>query len=295
MAFNGDTPQPLKKYKKIPVFIVEDHNDVLPFIYRSIGSKHLPVYGNAIIHFDSHPDMLISRDLKAQTVADKYKLFESLSIENWILPAAFSGYLTKLVWIKPPWSNQIDSGLKNFTIGRQVETGLVRLNSMETYFMSDGLYCPESKMDCKKEISLLVSTLGDCEDSNEAINSTPDAVINKLSSVLGNVNEYILDIDLDFFSTMNPFRRIYEKSNLYEKLKDLYCFQLPAHLSESSLLQAAEQRNQQLTELDSLFTYLDEHRTLGNWPHERNHLYREVSFNNKSFIKIFNYSNITIS
>lgn len=39
---------------------------------------------------------------------------------------------------------------------------------------------------------------------------------------------YILDIDLDFFSTKNPFRSMYERVNLYEKLSKLYSFKRPS-------------------------------------------------------------------
>lgn len=39
---------------------------------------------------------------------------------------------------------------------------------------------------------------------------------------------YVLDIDLDFFSTKNPFRTLYERANLYEKLGPLYSFSRPS-------------------------------------------------------------------
>lgn len=38
---------------------------------------------------------------------------------------------------------------------------------------------------------------------------------------------YILDVDLDFFSTRNPFKSLYERANLYESLASLYSFQRP--------------------------------------------------------------------
>ncbi|KDR23296.1 hypothetical protein L798_14058 [Zootermopsis nevadensis] len=40
---------------------------------------------------------------------------------------------------------------------------------------------------------------------------------------------FILDIDLDFFSTRNPFRGLYENADLYSHLRELYNFQRPAN------------------------------------------------------------------
>ena len=54
---NTDTA--LRKIKKIPVYIEEDHNDVLQHIFRNVGAKFLPTSGNFLIHFDSHPDLAL--------------------------------------------------------------------------------------------------------------------------------------------------------------------------------------------------------------------------------------------
>lgn len=48
----------------------------LPFIYRCLGSRHLPFEGNTFIHLDSHPDMLIPKEMPADTVWNKDRLFE---------------------------------------------------------------------------------------------------------------------------------------------------------------------------------------------------------------------------
>ncbi|XP_014204150.1 UPF0489 protein C5orf22 homolog [Copidosoma floridanum] len=64
-----------KNFKKTPVFVVESHNEILPFIYRCIGSKHLLFEGNTFIHLDSHPDMLVPKDMDANTVWKKEELF----------------------------------------------------------------------------------------------------------------------------------------------------------------------------------------------------------------------------
>nr|CAD7413540.1 unnamed protein product [Timema cristinae] len=43
----------------------------------------------------------------------------------------------------------------------------------------------------------------------------------------GKDDPYILDVDLDFFSTRNPFRGLYERAGLYDTLRELYRFQRP--------------------------------------------------------------------
>jgi len=35
---------------------------------------------------------------------------------------------------------------------------------------------------------------------------------------------YVLDIDLDFFSTKNPFKDLHERVNLYDKLAPLFTY-----------------------------------------------------------------------
>ena len=66
----------IRTLSNIPVYIEEDHNDVLPHIFRCVGAKHLPLDGNVLIHFDSHPDMLLPQNLTDSETQDKYALFD---------------------------------------------------------------------------------------------------------------------------------------------------------------------------------------------------------------------------
>ena len=52
-------------------------------IFNIPGAKNLPLEHNTLIHFDSHPDLLIPTDLTPTEAFDKYQLFQKLSIENW--------------------------------------------------------------------------------------------------------------------------------------------------------------------------------------------------------------------
>ncbi|CAL7935210.1 unnamed protein product [Xylocopa violacea] len=115
-----------KYFKRVPIYVVEDHNEVLPFVYRCLGSKHLPFEGNAFVHLDSHPDMLIPKTMLADTVWDKNQLFSEISIENWILPAAYAGHFKHLIWVKPPWANQMADGVTTFFIGKHKDNASIR-------------------------------------------------------------------------------------------------------------------------------------------------------------------------
>lgn len=251
----------LKKYKEIPIFVVEDHNDVLPFIYRCIGSKHLPFRGNVLIHLDSHPDMLIPQDLKPEVVFDKVALFESLSIENWILPAAFAGHLSKILWIKPPWANQITNGNHSFKIGKEIKTNKVKVTCLENYFLSDSLYSKEENLSDVKDICFEVKTIGNFADSDKSEKELQEA--NEcVCKMLDECNEFILDIDLDFFSTRNPFKNLYKNANLYEELKVIYHFSVPDKNSPSALEEACSVRQTKLQQLLSAWLYIGENDNL---------------------------------
>lgn len=85
------TQSSLRSFNRIPVFIVDYHNDVLEFIYRCLASRHLPLERNILVHFDSHPDMVVARDIPASASYDKDIMLNELSIENWIMPTLYAG------------------------------------------------------------------------------------------------------------------------------------------------------------------------------------------------------------
>ncbi|KAJ7338451.1 hypothetical protein JRQ81_012309, partial [Phrynocephalus forsythii] len=116
----------LRAYPTMPVWVVEDHHDVLPFIYRAIGSKHLPADNISFIHLDSHPDLLIPVNMPADTVFDKEALFSELSIENWIMPAVYAGHFSQVVWLHPPWAQQMQEGIHHFLVGKDTSTTTIR-------------------------------------------------------------------------------------------------------------------------------------------------------------------------
>lgn len=144
----------LRRYPELPVWVVEDHQEVLPFIYRAIGSKHLPDSNVRFMHFDSHPDLLIPVNMPADTVFDKETLFRELSIENWIMPAVYAGHFSHVIWLHPTWAQQIREGRHRFLVGKDMSTTTIRVTSTDHYFLSDGLYVTEDQLENQKPLQL---------------------------------------------------------------------------------------------------------------------------------------------
>ncbi|XP_062843755.1 UPF0489 protein C5orf22 homolog isoform X2 [Trichomycterus rosablanca] len=150
------TPPVKRTYSKLPVWIVEDHHDVVPHIYRAIGSRHIPIKDVKMVHLDSHPDLLIPVSMLAQTVFDKESLFSELSIENWIMPMVYAGHVSYVAWLHPYWAQQIREGEHEMCVGRDTNTGTIRVTSRDDYFLSDALYVPANQLEDAKPLHLSV-------------------------------------------------------------------------------------------------------------------------------------------
>lgn len=242
-------PQP-RTFPKVPVFVVEDHHDVLTFLYRCLGSRHLPLRGNKIIHFDSHPDLCIPKHMPAAYVYNKEDLLDSISIENWLIPTVFAGHVERIVWVRPAWSDQIPKGKFQFNVGEF--EGSIRTDSTLEYFVSEGCYQPEENLESKKPLKLEVCAIDEYSPADDAEDLK---------------DGYILDVDLDYFSTHNPFLKIYDKVGLYEKLKEIFISPELADSTENDLeklQRIAKNREEKLEFLESMFLYLEE---VGNLKH----------------------------
>ncbi|XP_038573142.1 UPF0489 protein C5orf22 homolog [Micropterus salmoides] len=156
-------------YKELPVWIVEDHHDVVCHIYRAIASKHLPLKNIKMVHLDSHPDLLIPVNMSADTVFDKEKLFSELSIENWIMPMVYAGHVSCVAWLHPYWAQQIREGEHRMAVGKDSSTTTIRVTSTDNYFLSDGLYVVEEQLENSKPLRLNVVKVNPVKPSHGAL------------------------------------------------------------------------------------------------------------------------------
>uniref|UniRef100_A0A1B0CKU4 Misexpression suppressor of ras n=1 Tax=Lutzomyia longipalpis TaxID=7200 RepID=A0A1B0CKU4_LUTLO len=242
-----------RTFERIPVFIVEDHNDVLEFIYRCLGSRHLPFEGNTLVHFDAHPDLTVPMKLPTEVVFDREKLLSSLSIENWIIPMCFAGHVGKIFWIRQEWAQQIPSGRHDFTIGAS-PCGHIRVDSELEYFISEGSFLPKERLRDSRSVEFHVGT----PQEILACDTRPQ--------------NFILDIDLDYFSTHNPFLKLHSEVNLHERLRPIYSYKL----DRNDLMGTVAKRLEQLDFLERIFTHLQEKRNLEGFEEKDHPLYEMI-------------------
>ena len=77
-------------------------------LLRCAGAGRIPLDPKVtMVHFDSHPDLLLPSDVTDQEVRDVPVLMERLSIESWIMPLVYMGILDTVVWVRPWWSKQV--------------------------------------------------------------------------------------------------------------------------------------------------------------------------------------------
>lgn len=256
----------IKRFKKVPIYVVEEHNEALQFIYNAIGAKKLPLEGTTLVHLDSHPDMLIDRKLKGDDARSGRKVLSMLQIENWIVPATAAGYLNRVIWLRPPWAKQFSDGTRLIRVGDHPTSGLLRVNSKEPYYLSDALFSLQLEND--RQFTLTVEELyPNCQPEYFA----------QFTQKLNICEPYVLDIDLDFFSTGNPFLGQYETIKLYDRLLPIFDFKLPVNDDNETVQEVVDKREQQLQELENLFTYLEEHNNLDHYERKESELFKKVT------------------
>ncbi|XP_070499659.1 UPF0489 protein C5orf22 homolog [Chironomus tepperi] len=233
-----------KKFTKIPIFVVENHNEILELILPALANLYLPFQNNMMIHFDSHPDCCINRQMPAATVYNRSLLLESLSIENWLVPLTYAGHINELVWIRPQFANQISDGNYQFSVGDF--DGKICVSSNLDYFLTDGSYKEDELLQNKKDVKLTVTQV------NES-----------LGDLVEEDRTWILDIDLDYFSTLNPFLSIYPKANTYDRLKEI--FKMDKNYDQNdpkSIAKFVSERNSQLEFFDTIFQHMAQNGSL---------------------------------
>lgn len=222
--------------RPVPVYVVEPHHHALHHIYRAIGRKKLPFSKVLMIHFDAHPDLVLPPGLDPARSRDRDHVLDVVDIESWILPAALAGHLDRVLWVRSPWSDQLPDGDQQFLIGSK--DGQARVTCPLPYFLSECMWT--RKLDDGQELGLRVQTL---DALLEATPGNPDPWQPE-------DGRFVLDIDLDFYSTQDPFAAALSESQM-RLLRQLYHSSFPDPDADPSRLEEAQmKRKAQLQRLE---------------------------------------------
>lgn len=271
----------LRKFARIPQFICEYHHDALRFIQKCFGSRHLsmdPENLPQLIHFDAHPDMVVPQ-VDPAILYDREQLIDELSIENWIIPMCATGLIKDIAWIKNSWARQMPVGEHYFNVGiaaaaAEGQGERLAVDSTLEYFVGEGNVV--SSVKDLREVHGIKLTVIDLDDDKSVASTLPSS------------RPFILDIDMDFFSTNNPFWSIYKKAGLYAELKDIYQFRMDMN----NLSQTITNRKRQLEYLKSIFAHLEEKRSLEGFPDTDHELFPKIEYLLKVLTEHYDHSEV---
>lgn len=142
--------------------------------------------------------------------------------------------------------------------------GFIRCDSYLEYFLGEATYQPARKLNNIKSVDLSVFTLDamalDRNDWNQR--QRIFGATNANDSLATSNETFILDIDLDFFSTDNPFKKMFESSGTYELLKPIFrgdFFQktFDKTTAEDELITFTAQRSHYIDCLENVFKQLE--------------------------------------
>ncbi|CAF2480843.1 unnamed protein product [Rotaria sp. Silwood2] len=246
---------------KLKIKILENNNEVFPILIRDIGENLKVGEDVALVRFDTYADFLVPRNVQADEIQTLNHLVDSINNQCWILPAVYKGYITKIFWFKPPWAHQFLDGVYQLQIGKCQQTGLLKVASPLPYFTSNCVYSPIDKLSNIHTVDIYISTSGlaknystttektttpiyDNENETELLDNdnrkkaklsmndtnhknSPSsakriyALDAKLINELLATKQFLIDIDLSFFSTDDSIRKQFDE-NEYEILRYVY-------------------------------------------------------------------------
>ncbi|ETI42076.1 hypothetical protein F441_12677 [Phytophthora nicotianae CJ01A1] len=192
----------------VPVVIVDDHHHCLPDIHLAIRQRRLPFSDIHVLHVDAHPDLSFPTTTDTSVIFEPEKLYDKLDesvagIAEFLLPLVFAGHVNQITWLKPSWATQMPTGaFRQLSIGKRKSNGGMGATSELPHFVEDELYCSVEEIDAS---SLRTWDLFATEMSSSG--SAAAVATEAITTARGNSKAFILDIDLDYFSTWNPFRK----------------------------------------------------------------------------------------
>jgi len=213
-SYSSNKRGKVKEEFEVPVYVVDLHDGaMIPFI-DAIKSRDLPKHNVKMLHYDSHPDLgnIEKKSMHlieaAKTGKFNKKGIDALTdIATWITPLVAAGYLNEVIWVCGHWCTQINEGTYELICGIDKKDGKLKTcdadgtntsHAMENYWEGDEADGELENLLHKKQWTLHV-----IQYSKQGTLS--EEQISLIRNVCNN-EDWVLDIDEDFFSCNNPYK-----------------------------------------------------------------------------------------
>jgi len=231
----------LKKYKEIPVNVVDEHDGTMVVMLRAIEQGYLPRTGIKLLHFDSHPDLGCIPE-KFSGYNDMYnqkysirEVYDSTDIATFITPMCLMNHVDFVVWACSYWCDQFNPGTWKLLVGKDKNDGILKIAAPGNkklacldYWDTGGSTCKVEDFEYYREWTLMVVRYGkNCKLPQKQL----DRLVEEFDE-----GHWVLDIDEDFFSCNNPYfdefrdlfgekmhkivKKVYNHATDYEELEE---------------------------------------------------------------------------
>lgn len=205
-----------------------------------------------MINLDSHSDMSVPQNLEVanDSILHKCEVLDNIDIESWIVPLFHMDILKSVCWLHPDWTDQSFEAENHFKVGSLRNVNKLKVTSTSNHYLSEDDYEHESNLSDLHDVSLHVHCLSSQHSHDTTYISMLD---NKFRHILNNHSDFVLSIDLDFFSTHDPFVGAFSPEQ-YALLKKIYEFTPPGSCQIDHINSCVEARRKQLKNLKYFFT-----------------------------------------
>ncbi|XP_050415899.1 uncharacterized protein LOC126829811 [Patella vulgata] len=135
----------------IPVYIVEEHHEVIPYWFKAAKEGKLPTRGNVLVHIDGHPDTVTPNFEEGLPIFNQPKTPRHLtqlmqSNDDFIMSSVYAGFISRMIWIYPSWNKDFDNNRVTmigfgYVFGRTFEDELPLCYCEELLSESDNMGC----------------------------------------------------------------------------------------------------------------------------------------------------------
>jgi len=184
-CINGDDVIETLLMKNLRNFeIINFHNEAARFWLENFRTlKENGPY--TLVHVDSHSDLSFPRGpIVSSRSYEKLMKVSKMDIGSFIYPMVYTGLIDRIIFIHPFWDYRIADVIETFEVGTNKQ-GYLSSTSRNFIFFSEHQW---DELYWRKPVELIIETPGKFNFSSLKIN--PDKTF--------------LDIDIDYFSTINP-------------------------------------------------------------------------------------------